>query len=151
MSERRGAPRVKLTWTMRAKVKAYIPARVLDVSSSGVLLELDHPLPPRTACTVKITCDEEEILLPACIRRCFVGGHGTNEKGEKVVFYHAGLAFENADPSAVTRLGEHLSLPGALPEDSAEDQALANGREALALVAPTEAPPIIIDIDVESD
>jgi len=129
--ERRGAERVKLTWTLQAKVKAYLPARVIDVSSTGVLLELDHPLPPRTACVIKISCEAAEVQLPAVIRRCCVGGHGTNEKGQKIVLYHAGLAFESPDPQALTRLGEHVSLPLARPQDNGEGEALAYGRDAI--------------------
>lgn len=144
--ERRRAPRVRLTWTLQAKVKAYLPARVIDVSSTGVLLELDHPLPPRTACSIKIACEKDDVLLPAVIRRCCVGGHGTNEKGEKIVLYHAGLAFENPDPGSIGRLGEHVSLPLAQPIDKDEYDALANGRDAM----PDSNGSVQIAVDVDT-
>jgi hypothetical protein len=148
MMERRKAPRVKLTWMLQAKVKAYLPARVIDLSATGVLLELDHPLPPKTACSIKIVCESEDVQLPAVIRRCCVGGHGKNEKGQKIVLYHAGLAFENPDPVAIERLREHVSLPAAPPLDRHQNSALADGREAIG--QPDDAGGIHIEVDVDS-
>gem|GEM_PF-2302109 len=147
--ERRKATRVRLTWTLQAKVKAYLPARVIDVSSTGVLLELNHPLPPRTPCSIKIACEAEEVLLSAIIRRCCVGGHGTNEKGQKIVLYHAGLAFENPDPKAISKLGEHVSLPAAQPMDKEEYEALAQSREALREPGSDESFRISVDVDMK--
>ena len=147
--ERRGAPRERLTWTLQAKVKAFLPARVIDISSTGVLLELDHPLPPRTACGIKIACDTDGVHLPAVIRRCCVGGHGTNEKGQKIILYHAGLAFENPDPALITRLGEFLALPEASPVDPGESAGPDDRREAPREVLPEGT--LDITLDVESD
>jgi hypothetical protein len=146
MMERRKAPRVKLTWMLQAKVKAYLPARVIDLSATGVLLELDHPLPPKTACSIKIVCESEDVQLPAVIRRCCVGGHGTNEKGQKIVLYHAGLAFESPDPVAIERLGEHVSLPLAKAMDQEEYDALASGQEAM----PDSGGSVQIAVDVDT-
>jgi hypothetical protein len=149
MVERRKAPRVRLTWTLQAKVKCYLPARVIDVSSTGVLLEMDHPLPPRTACSIKIACEADEVLLSAIIRRCCVGGHGTNEKGQKIVLYHAGLAFENSDPTSIAKLREHLSLPMAQPRDDRGIETLPQNREVLGQPTPDEDFDITLDVDAE--
>jgi hypothetical protein len=104
---------------MQARVKAYMPARVLNISTSGVLLELTHPLPPKTGCALKIACDFEEVNLQALVRRCIVGGHGKNEKGEKIVLYHAGLAFDRMDPATLQLLQQFFCLPD--PADGSAD------------------------------
>jgi hypothetical protein len=145
MLERRRAPRIKLAWTLQAKVRAYVPARVVDVSTTGALLEVDHPLPPRTACTLRLPVNEDEIQFSAVIRRCSVGGYGLNEKGEKTVLYKAGVAFEALDPALVAKLKEHFAFPEAAPDDDAERSALSQNREALEDSSPDLA------IEVEPD
>ena len=119
MAERRRAQRVKLSGNMQARVRAYMPARILNISTSGVLLELTHPLPPKTACALKISCDFEEVNLQAIVRRCIVGGHGKNEKGEKIVLYHAGLAYDQIAPPTRQLLQQFFCLPD--PTDGGTD------------------------------
>ena len=119
MAERRRAQRVRLSGNMQARVKAYMPARILNISTSGVLLELTHPLPPKVACNLKIACDFEEVNLQAVVRRCIVGGHGKNEKGEKIVLYHAGLSYDRMDPATLQLLQQFFCLPD--PKDQASD------------------------------
>lgn len=143
MIERRRAPRIRLAWTLQAKVRAYVPARVVDVSTTGALLEVDHPLPPRTACTLRLPVNGDELQLAAVIRRCSVGGYGLNERGEKTVLYKAGVAFEALDPALVIKLKQHLDLPEPGPEE--EVQALSQSREALEDSSPG------LTIEVEPD
>lgn len=145
MLERRRAPRIKLAWTLQAKVKAFVPARVLDVSATGALLEVVHPLPPRTACTLRLPLNGDEIQLSAIIRRCTVGGHGLNEKGEKTVLYRAGVAFDAVDPGLLAKLKEHFAFPADAPDDEPEQRALSQNREAFEDSSPDLA------IDVEPD
>ena len=145
MLERRRAPRIRLAWTLQAKVKAYVPARVIDVSTTGALLEVDHPLPPRTACTLRLPINGDELQLPAIIRRCTVGGHGLNEKGEKTVLYLAGVAFQSFDPAMVAKLKDLLQLPEAGPTDDEEQRALSQYQDALGEVPLT--PDLTIEIE----
>jgi hypothetical protein len=119
MAERRRAQRVRLSGNMQARVKAFMPARILNISTSGVLLELTHPLPPKVSCNLKIACDFEEVNLQAVVRRCIVGGHGKNEKGEKIVLYHAGLAYDRMDPATLQLLQQFFCLPD--PADAGTD------------------------------
>lgn len=109
MIDRRRSPRVPPPPTLKARVRAYLSARVIDISTSGVLLELPHSLPPRTGCDLKIRNGDEEIILPASVRRCAVAGFGTDEKGQKALVYRAALEF--TEPLAQTQAKMAAVLP----------------------------------------
>lgn len=108
MAERRRAPRVRLLRPIGAKVRTYSPARVLDISRDGLLLQLDHPLSPGDHHELHIQLDGEDLVVKAVVRRCWLQGSGRDDQGERIRHYRAGIQFDHPQPGLI----EHL------PEDS---------------------------------
>jgi len=109
--ERRAELRIAPEKPIRAKVRAFVPARVVDISPSGVQIELTQSLPPKTVCDLRFQVEEGEIMLKAFVRSCRVLGPGSNEKAERVLLYRAGLKFDEESRQKVSDVGDLLG-PG---------------------------------------
>lgn len=93
MAERRSAPRLMPATELSARVRAFLPARVVDVSRTGIQLELSSLLRVGITCEVKLSLEGTELRRPATVRRCRATRFGVDENGQKVLFYRAGLEF----------------------------------------------------------
>jgi hypothetical protein len=120
MIDRRSVPRITPKKPIKAKVRAYIPARVVDISLSGIQVELAQSLPPRLTCDLRFQVQDSEVVLRAIVRRCRVWGAGSDEKEQKVLLYRAGLQFDEASKKKVAGLGEGLGLSVAEAAGQAE-------------------------------
>jgi hypothetical protein len=109
MAERRKAPRVRITTSIHAKVKAFLDAHLVDFSESGALLKVDHPLLPKAVCDLRVSHGEENLTLHATVRRCSVAGHVFREDGQRVLMYQAALEFKEEDRAVARRLAEALA------------------------------------------
>ena len=89
---------------MDAKVMAAVPARVLDISSRGVLIELARVLQPLRRCDLRIQFPEGEFAVCAVVRRCRAWGYGVDDDSQRVMLYRAGLEFEEVAPEYLARL-----------------------------------------------
>lgn len=115
MIERRAMPRVTPEKPLKAKVRAFVSAKVLDISTCGVQIELPQSLPPHVACDLRFQVDDGEVILRGVVRRCRVWGSGSDEKAQRVLLYRAGLEFDEASRQKVTNLGS-LFLGSGMPE-----------------------------------
>ena len=104
MIDRRSAPRIPPPQPMKIKLKTALTARVVDISCSGVQVELNYSLPPRAHCDLRLQTESGEVFLRAVVRRCTVLGY-TEEGGKRVLAYRAGLAFENSSREVADLLG----------------------------------------------
>lgn len=140
MSERRAVQRVEPSESLPAKVKTFLPARILDISSQGAQVELASCLRPQVTCDVKITVPGGDIVLRAMIRRCRAWGFGVDEKDQRVLLYRAGLEFEELSPEALARLAGNVlyDAPADSPPPAAEAEAAVG--VATAPQQPTELP-----------
>ncbi len=102
-----------------AKLRAFVAARVVDISARGVQVELSHPLPPKTLCDLRFAKGEGEVLLRAEVRRCRVWGMGDDEKGKRALRYRAGLEFADAPAVVLAKLGDVVPEILALPKAGA--------------------------------
>ena len=102
--ERRAEPRITPEKPLKTKVRAFVPAKVVDISHSGIQIELPQPLPPKTACDLRFQTEEGEITLKATVRSCRVLGSGIDEKNERVLFYRAGLMFDEQGRRRVSEI-----------------------------------------------
>lgn len=135
MVERRAAPRITPPRNIAAKVKAFLPARVVDISRTGVQLELSSLLRIGVVCDVKLSLDGEELRWPATVRRCRAAAFGVDEQGQKVLLYRAGLEFASISDEEWRRL-ERFFQPGVASVTGVEvDQG-----DVLADSPSTEAP-----------
>jgi hypothetical protein len=107
MIDRRSAPRIPPPQPMKVKLKTALTARVVDISCSGVQVELNYSLPPRVHCDLRLQTDSGEVVLKGVVRRCTVLGY-TEEGGKRVLAYRAGLAFENSSREVADLLGPKI-------------------------------------------
>lgn len=106
MMERRAAPRHEPATPMKAKVRAALSVRLVDISARGAQLEVREPLSPHDHCELRLFAEDMELTLRAVVRRCQVWGHGALEDGQKVLLYRAGVQFEEQASESVARLEE---------------------------------------------
>lgn len=112
MVERRGAPRLTPVNELPVRVRAFLPARVVDISRTGVQLELSSLLRVGVQCDVKLTLDGTELRWPATVRRCRATQFGVDETGQKVLLYRAGLEFASMSDQDWARLERFLAKAG---------------------------------------
>ncbi|HQU34506.1 MAG TPA: PilZ domain-containing protein, partial [Thermoanaerobaculaceae bacterium] len=89
---------------LSARVKAFLPARIVDLSSRGVQLELATSLRPQVPCDLRIQLDQGEVIVRGVVRRCRAWGFGLDERDQRVLLYRAGLEFEDAAPDALVKV-----------------------------------------------
>ena len=116
MTERRAVPRVEPQQPLSARVKAFLPARIVDLSSRGVQLELATSLRPQVPCDLRIQLDQGEVVVRGIVRRCRAWGFGLDEKDQRVLLYRAGLEFEQAAPEALVKVVSTV-LEKAAPQE----------------------------------
>jgi hypothetical protein len=134
--ERRSVPRVELPAPVSAKVKAALPARILDISSQGAQIEVTSLLRPGVTCDLKILAKDGELSLRAMVRRCRAWGFGLDEKEQKVLLYRAGFEFEDPSPEDMARITSSF-LFSAKPKDAVVEPELLADR---TLVGPGGVP-----------
>ncbi|MFI5165767.1 MAG: PilZ domain-containing protein [Thermoanaerobaculales bacterium] len=157
MTERRAVPRVEPQQGMKAKVKTSLPARIVDISSRGVQIEVTNSLRPQVTCDIRIRLDDGEVTLRAMVGRCRAWGFGVDEAGRQVLIYRAGLEFEEIDPETLARLSRNIFFDSSAPVEpemgSPNGAATATGTDRVG-TAPVQAPhrdgPVKIRISADS-
>jgi hypothetical protein len=122
MTERRAVPRLELQKPLPARVKTFLPARIIDISSRGAQLELATSLRPEVPCDLRIQLESGDIVVHAIVRRCRAWGFGLNEKDQRVLLYRAGIEFDEPAPEAITTM--IAKALGTVAEKGREDQVL---------------------------
>jgi len=125
MNERRAVPRVEVPQPVPAKVKAALPARVLDISSQGAQLEVTTSLRPLTSCDLRISLPDGEVTIRSVVRRCRAWGFGLDEKEQRVLLYRAGVEFSEVAPEVLARLSSAFlyQAPPTMADEPIEDEA----------------------------
>ena len=126
MSEKRAVPRVEPEPPLSARVKAFLPARIVDLSSRGVQIELATSLRPEVPCDLRIQLDQGEVAVHGIVRRCRAWGFGLDERDQKVLLYRAGLEFKEAPPDALIRIVASVlekASPEQVPAEPVSDAA----------------------------
>jgi hypothetical protein len=152
MNERRAVPRVEVPQPVPAKIKAALPARVLDVSSQGAQLEVTTCLRPTTSCDLRISLPDGEVTIRSIVRRCRAWGFGLNDREEKVLLYRAGVEFQDLPPETLARLSAHFlyQLPQPFPEEPASGEMeleFLTEEDGAPRRAPTHTGPVKIKFD----
>jgi len=128
-------------------VKASVPARVVDISSGGALLEVISSLRPHVACEIRLQVGEEEVVVNSTVRRCRAWGFGFDDRDRKVLLYRAGVEFEAVDPAVLEALRRELASQGLSSgvhaAVSADDEGSApgsgdGGEQGVAQIAPVQ-------------
>ena len=126
MTERRAAPRIEPKKPISARVKAFLPARIVDLSERGVQIELATILRPQVPCDLRIQLDDGEVVVRGLVRRCRAWGFGLDERDQRVLLYRAGMEFESAPPEALLQVVATVlekASPEQVPEASSAVEA----------------------------
>jgi hypothetical protein len=153
MHERRAVPRVEVPQPVAAKIKAALPARVLDVSSQGAQLEVTTCLRPTTSCDLRISLPDGEVTIRSIVRRCRAWGFGLDEREQKVLLYRAGVEFQDLPPETLARLSALFlyQMPEPFPEEPVHggdvELEFLTEEDGAPRRAPTPAGPVKIKFD----
>jgi hypothetical protein len=120
MEERRKTPRLKLEKPVAAKVRTFVSGQMLDVSAGGLLMRVRKPLAVGTVYAMRLVFPDAQVEVFGTVRRCWLAGFDTDEEGDRVRAYNAGLEFDTATPELVGRFrpGDALQIhlePGEGP------------------------------------
>jgi hypothetical protein len=121
MRERRRIRRTVVETNLIATVKKTVPARIVDISSLGVLVEVGAALRPLASCEVSIPVSGDTVRVRATVRRCRVLGPGRLPGGEEAMMFRAGLEFDGGDESVQARLESLWGGRGPRPVDAPTD------------------------------
>ncbi len=132
MPDRRRARRLQVEGKVLGRVKATVPARVLDISVGGVQLEVPCALRPGAVCDLALPHGGGALRLRATVLRCRAVGLRSSALGDRVLHFRAGLEF--------ARMGRRERA--ALEELIAE---LTRARECLTTPTPAERARIRLD------
>lgn len=114
--ERRKNRRIRPNQELLGKVKATVPARVVDLSVDGAQIEVGCILKPTAECDLWLPGDgRQSVKLRAEVRRCRATGVEELPGGERGMMYRAGLRFTALEPEARSALERHIAK--SLPDD----------------------------------
>ncbi len=100
MNDRRRSERYEPPETVLGKVKATVPARVMDISRHGLQVMVPAALRPSVECDLDLPTEYGGLSVRARICRCKAHGFVEGEDGERRLMYRAGLEFVNLDAAA---------------------------------------------------
>ncbi len=83
---------------------ARLNARLLNLSALGVAIETSNP--PRIGAELQCELENEQTfaLIPGEVRWCRLGGTASDEAGDVVPVYRAGIHFTNRTPRNLLRI-----------------------------------------------
>ena len=110
MTERRRSRRVPVPKDRFGRVKATVPARIVDISRHGVQLEVPAALRPAVECDLSLPLGTRDLRIRARVQRCRAMGFAGTEENRRLV-YRAGLEFvavPESEKEALFHLVEYL-------------------------------------------
>lgn len=110
MSERRQSPRHVPDEERFGRVKATVPARIVDISREGAQLEVPAALRPAVECDLALPAGGGLIRLRARVLRCRAIPTGSHS-GEHGLVFRAGLQFLDVSDETVHALEREYGLP----------------------------------------
>lgn len=122
MNERRQAPRIKLQSRVMGRVRGSATVDILDISSGGMLVRSQSPLPPARELTAWLPTNAGEVEVHAQVLRCRARTAKLPDSGRAVLVYYAALAFVGLG-SEQQRALESTFLLGSSDPDAAEPSA----------------------------
>ncbi|MCG6964041.1 MAG: PilZ domain-containing protein [Acidobacteria bacterium] len=154
MNDRRRSERLKVGEDMFGRVKATVPARILDLSRHGIQVEIPSALRPAVECDISVPTAEGDLRLRARVRRCRAASMSSREGDERHLVFRAGLEFVEVSPRAIRALEQTLTGLVKAQEltvtpDAAEPPAATTAAGEKAKTAKRHSGPIKIRLDSE--
>jgi len=126
--ERRRSQRVPVQGDRYGRVKATVPARIVDISQHGVQLEMPAALRPAVECDLTLPFGSRNLRIRARVQRCRVMGF-SEDANERKLLYRAGLEFVSVaedDRDPLFQLVQ--SLPGNARSGTTEQDPESSAR-----------------------
>jgi len=99
------------------KVKATVPARILDLSRDGIQVEVPTALRPAVECDVSVPTAEGDLRLRARVQRCRAASMKSSDGEDRRLMYRAGLQFVDVTEGHLALLAETLKDLAGSPDD----------------------------------
>lgn len=109
MHDRRRSERLTVGQDMFGRVKATVPARILDLSRHGIQVEVPSALRPAVECDISVPTADGDLRLRAKVRRCRAASMASHEGDEHHLVFRAGLEFVEVSPRAIRALEQTLT------------------------------------------
>jgi hypothetical protein len=119
--ERRKFDRLKPDKPVAAKVRAFVPGKVVDVSAEGLLIRVQKRLAVGAVYAMQLAFPGREIAVRGTVNRCELVGFDTNDEADRVRAYHAALVFEHLVPELTGRLRPGDVLDVRMEPESVSD------------------------------
>ncbi len=116
MNDRRRSERIPVAREVLGRVKATVPARVVDVSRHGMQVEIPAALRPTVACDICLDTPEGELRVRARVQRCRARSFAPADNGERLLVYRAGMEFLEMDDETWHRFERLLGREESSPE-----------------------------------
>lgn len=127
--ERRKSRRVRPAEELLGKVKATVPARILDLSVDGAQIEVGCILRPAAECDLWLPGEgNRSVKLRAEVRRCRAAGLQSLAGGDRVMVYRAGLRFEDLNAEARAAVERHIARNIPADDSGRQPTVKADGR-----------------------
>lgn len=111
-ADKRRAPRVRLGKGTKAQIRSTVPIDLLDLSATGILMEVPIPLRPGSTCDVSANLAGAAFNVLVRITRCRAGGFTEDTTGGKVLLYQAGGEFLGLSEPQLAALSQAISKIG---------------------------------------
>ena len=100
-----------------SNIRVIVEASLLDLSTTGALVEHIHSLHPGSTYNLTIFAGERDLVLKCRVVRSFVSHSKKTEKGETILVYKSGLEFiepNKEDLEWISQLVKSLSSGGGV-------------------------------------
>ena len=109
MREKRRSARLLPRNDVIGRIKATVPARIVDISLLGAQIEIPSALRPSVECDISLPGpDGEDFRVRTRILRCRVGGLSKSRSSGAPVLYRAGIEFAPMNSHKLALLKEFL-------------------------------------------
>jgi len=104
--EKRRSPRVEVAGKVGSSIRAVIEASLLNLSTTGALVEHSHVLHLGSIYTLTIYTEKKELAMKCRVVRSFVSHSSKTEKGERALIYKSGLDFVDPRKEDLERIAD---------------------------------------------
>ena len=111
-AEKRRAPRIRLSKGTKAQIRSTVPVDLLDLSATGLLMEVPLALRPGSTCDVSANLAGASFSALVRITRCRAGGYAADATGSRVLVYQAGGEFVGLSEPQLAALSQAISKIG---------------------------------------
>ncbi len=96
----------------RAQIKSTLPVDLVNLSATGVLMELPTALRPGSTCDLSATLAGIAFTALVRVTRCRAGGFAADDKGGRMLLYQAGGEFVGLSEQQLESLGRAIAKIG---------------------------------------